>query len=197
MPYIQSIWLSMGGTKLSKEYNPRKRVIQCIPASWKVERIEGTTIMESPCFNSLDIVTHNDRHETTTLQECLPLDYCDAVIDNHMSDVFGNFLVVETLIDVKLHCTFYTVWLTWLILEINVHYESNCSFASWVSEGRKHDNNTRSMFESCSDWDISRLVNRGVPLRRILPRYDEVKNNRNVSTLCEVMPISIINSLHW
>ena len=43
----------------------------------------------------------------STRNEFISLDDCDAAVDNHMSDVLGNFLVVETSVDVKLH--FYCV----------------------------------------------------------------------------------------
>ena len=66
----------------------------------KSNESKGSAIIESPRFNSPDIVAHNDRHEIFTPRECILLDDCDAVVDNHMSDVFGNFLVIETSIDV-------------------------------------------------------------------------------------------------
>ena len=56
---------------------------------------------ESPLFNYLDIVTHNDRHKMSTPIESLLLDDFDAVIDDHTSDVFGNYLVIETAIQIS------------------------------------------------------------------------------------------------
>ena len=44
-------------------------------------------MIESPVFNSLDIVTHNNTYEKLTLIESLLPDDCDAVSDNHMSDI--------------------------------------------------------------------------------------------------------------
>ena len=72
----------------------------------KSKESKSRTTKESILFNSLDIVAHNDGHEMSTLIECILLDNCDAAVDNHMSDVFGNLLVVETLVDVKLHFYF-------------------------------------------------------------------------------------------
>ena len=68
---------------------------------------KGTTTTESHPFNSLDVVAHYERHEMSTFIECLLLDDSDAAIDNHMSHIFGDFLVIESSIDVKLHFQFY------------------------------------------------------------------------------------------
>ena len=43
----------------------------------------------------------------STIIERLLLDKCDAVVENCISDVFGNLLVIEPSVDVKLH--FYCV----------------------------------------------------------------------------------------
>ena len=86
--------------------SPRSNAFQCLGKS---NESKGTTILESLRFNSLYIVAHYERHEMFTPIESLLLDDSDAVIDNHMSDVFGNFLVIETSIQIKLHCTSYTV----------------------------------------------------------------------------------------
>ena len=69
------------------------------------------TIPES-IINYLDIVTHDDRYETITQCEYLLPDDCDVVIHNYTSEVLGNYLVLEAAIEVKLHCTSYTVWST-------------------------------------------------------------------------------------
>eukprot|EP00554_Chaetoceros_debilis_P001754 CAMPEP_0194087004 /NCGR_PEP_ID=MMETSP0149-20130528/23405_1 /TAXON_ID=122233 /ORGANISM="Chaetoceros debilis, Strain MM31A-1" /LENGTH=51 /DNA_ID=CAMNT_0038770245 /DNA_START=30 /DNA_END=182 /DNA_ORIENTATION=- len=49
---------------------------------------------ESRSFNSLDIVTHNDRHEKLTPEECPHLDDRYAAIDNQMSHILGNNLTI-------------------------------------------------------------------------------------------------------
>ncbi len=44
-----------------------------------------------------------------TRTECLTLDDRDASIDNHMGDLIGDYLIIETSIDVKLYSTSYTM----------------------------------------------------------------------------------------
>ena len=67
-----------------------------------------------------------------TIRKCILPDDCDVAIDNHMSNIPGNFLILklpETAINVKLHCTL-----------INVRLE-----LSWVEGGNKHNNTNRSV----------------------------------------------------
>jgi len=65
-------------------------------------RAVGSTMLESIQLNSLDIVAHNKIYKTCTLIECPLLDDSDNFVYNHMIDIFGNFLVIETVIDVQL-----------------------------------------------------------------------------------------------
>ena len=39
----------------------------------------------------------------STPRESMTLDDCDAAIDYHTSNILGNLLVLETLVDVQLH----------------------------------------------------------------------------------------------
>jgi len=66
---------------------------------------KGMTTIESLIFNYLYMVAHNYRYEMFTPFESTLLDDCDAAVDNHMSDVSGNILVVETFKYVKSHCS--------------------------------------------------------------------------------------------
>ena len=63
---------------------------------------------KSLIFDSLDVITHNDRHDFYTIESPL-LDDSDALMDNHMSGVFGDNFVIETSIEMKFHCTVFGV----------------------------------------------------------------------------------------
>ena len=71
----------------------------------KSKESKGRTMIKNLLLDTLDVITHNDRYDLFTLIECPLLDDRDAIIDSHMSNIIENFLVIETLIDLKYHCT--------------------------------------------------------------------------------------------
>ena len=184
MPYINRFdcrWKKQSLQRFTTYESTRSNVFQRLRKS---NESKCTTIKESILLNYLDIFAHYEIQEMLTLIQSLLIDDCDVVIGKHMSDVPGIFLVIETVIDVKSHCTS----LDWCLKNM---YIVRILFACELSKG----GNTiisvdRSTLRSCFDWELSRLDNvPGSPMRRILPRHDEAKN-WIVSTLCEVIPIS-------
>ena len=72
----------------------------------KSDEPEGAATIESKPLEFLYAITH-DRYETSVIIEGPPLDDCDAVPDYRMRHIFRNSLVIETVINIKFHRTFY------------------------------------------------------------------------------------------
>ena len=90
IPFFKSIdcrWEERN--KASKEMKPESGISNVFQRLGK-PNISTTT--ESYPFDSIHVVTHDNRHDMLTPQNLL-IDDCDLIIDNRTSDIHGNYLV--------------------------------------------------------------------------------------------------------
>ena len=81
-------------------------IFECLGKS---NESKGATNTENLMFNSIYIVTHNERLEIFTLIEGLLLSSCDALLHDPVSDVLGDSFIIETSIDPTLHYTSFAI----------------------------------------------------------------------------------------